>query len=131
MYYYVRNITNVPIFNIAGNISKVIPDDLHPFKKYVFNVSAKDAGVPSLTTLSPAIVRIDTFQPDTVVILIGLTTPYREFGTYKQRKFLRKLEATLLTRYPLVTVRMWKVKSHESSLIRTTSLRRKLLQTER
>lgn len=86
--------------------SGVVTARLDPTQqKYVINVVAQDNGEPPLISEENAQIRIDTFDPNRVIVTFHLDAMPNYFS--KVTSLLNHIEESLLMHYPGSYVRKW------------------------
>ncbi|XP_046581094.1 protocadherin Fat 4-like [Haliotis rubra] len=96
--------------------------------RYVIEASARDAGTPVLTAATPATIRIDTFDPNAVVVTFRLSINQATFLA-QQATFIAELQALIRVTYPSAIFRVWCVEVRSGTSGIPSTGRRKLLQT--
>ncbi|XP_061195482.1 cadherin-related tumor suppressor-like [Saccostrea echinata] len=84
--------------------------------KYVFKIMAHDNGNPFLTSSDPALVRVDRFDPNKVVITFHLGMTLASFYQM-ETNFLQQLEEALLVKYVTPYVKRWCVLENKESVL--------------
>ncbi|XP_041349529.1 cadherin-23-like [Gigantopelta aegis] len=95
--------------------------------KYTIEAGARDNGVAVSTATTSATVRIDTFDPNTVIVSFRLTISKTDFQS-QQTTFLDQVQTLIRAKYPNAVVRLWCIEER-SGTATTPSGRRRLLQT--
>lgn len=115
------------IFNMdtkKGKFSIISGVTLPIATKYIFAVSVTDLGTPKKG--SRAFVRIDTFNPDSVIVKMELNLEEDDYKA-KRNGLMNELTTACKTKYPTCEVKHWKYSKRKAQNI-LLSNRRKLLQ---
>ncbi|XP_041349525.1 cadherin-23-like [Gigantopelta aegis] len=93
--------------------------------KYILEAGVRDNGNPVQTSANFATLRIDTFDPNTVVTQFRLQISEADF-LLKKDEFLVNLNAIIQAVYPTATVKIWCVQEREGTATTPTGRRRLL-----
>ncbi|XP_046571396.1 cadherin-23-like, partial [Haliotis rubra] len=94
--------------------------------KYVLEASRNDGGVPSQSTSPAASIRVDTFDPNTVAVVIKLGISKTDF-LLRQDQFVSQFKAVMSSRYPSCLVRIWCITERSGETAVAAPTRRRLL----
>ncbi|XP_046548571.1 LOW QUALITY PROTEIN: protocadherin Fat 4-like [Haliotis rubra] len=94
--------------------------------KYVLEASGNDGGVPSQSTSPAASIRVDTFDPNTVAVVIKLGISKTDF-LLRQDQFVSQFKAVMSSRYPSCLVRIWCITERSGETAVAAPTRRRLL----
>ncbi|XP_046358556.2 protocadherin Fat 4-like [Haliotis rufescens] len=94
--------------------------------KYVLEASGKDGGVSSRTTSPAASIRVDTFDPNTVAVIIKLGISKADFLLRKDQ-FVSQFKTVMSSKYPSCLVRVWCITERSGETAVAAPTRRRLL----
>ncbi|XP_071083745.1 protocadherin Fat 4-like [Haliotis cracherodii] len=94
--------------------------------KYVLEATAKDSGVPSGTTNPAASIRVDTFDPNTVAVIIKLGISKADFLIRKDQ-FVSQFKSVMSSKYQSCLVRVWCITERSGETAVAAPTRRRLL----
>ncbi|XP_046545181.1 protocadherin Fat 4-like [Haliotis rubra] len=94
--------------------------------KYVLEASGNDGGVPSRTTSPAAAIRVDTFDPNTVAVVIKLGISKTDF-LLRQDQFVSQFKTVMSSSYPSCLVRIWCITERSGETAVAAPTRRRLL----